>query len=241
MWVLATAMLAHCWWTRVKFDAFVARNPNITTNPRRSNATGQVPSLLMGLNVLIADIILIWRCWLLYGCTPGIIVLPGLCVIGDIGILITVEVKSTSKEFIRVLYPCVSLCITLYCTVAIAFKMLRYRKLKGYATVALKPALEIIAETALVYTAALVIMLAGQTTTSSKDFNGYAVALVAVMAGACPTWILASVISGNGSVENQVKSASAGTNRHTLDLTAGEDEWSELDSVYDKSPLPLAV
>ncbi|KIY63457.1 hypothetical protein CYLTODRAFT_493909 [Cylindrobasidium torrendii FP15055 ss-10] len=232
MWFFTTAMLAHCWWTRAKYDSFMAQHSKATLTNSPGDK-GQAPTLVMGLNVLIADIILIWRCWLLYGCTYGIVMLPVIGVLLDIALFVIVELKSMSTDLIRLLYPCTSLCITLYCTVAIGFKMLRYKKVKGYAIMALVPALEIIAETALVYTAALIAMIGCHIALSSKQADAYSMVLVAVTAGACPTWILASTVMGNSSVEEQTKE----TKRHTLDLTAGEDEWSELDSVY-KYPLP---
>lgn len=97
-------------------------------------------------------------------------------------LFVIVEMRSMSTDLIRLLYPCTSLCITLYCTIAIGFKMLRYRKMKGYAIIALIPALEIIAETALVYTAALVIMIGCHIALSSMQADGYSMVLVAVTA-----------------------------------------------------------
>lgn len=51
-------MLAHCWWTRAKYDSFVTHHSKVTLTNNPGDK-GQAPTLVMGLNVLIADIILV--------------------------------------------------------------------------------------------------------------------------------------------------------------------------------------
>ncbi|KIY64325.1 hypothetical protein CYLTODRAFT_493219 [Cylindrobasidium torrendii FP15055 ss-10] len=165
----------------------------------------QVPLLMMGLNVLLADIILIWRSWIIHGRAVWVVLFPSIGVVADIvGLVLTFTERTKPTTFsalaLPVLFPAISLVVTGYCTIVIAIRIMRLNRLQGGAFWAAAPVLQIIVESAMLYSAALVLDILSVFVVAR--LNEYSQVLVLVTAGMCPTWILTRIISGQSSGED---------------------------------------
>ncbi|KAJ7884572.1 hypothetical protein B0H14DRAFT_2339083, partial [Mycena olivaceomarginata] len=176
-------------------------------------------AVVFTVNTLVADIVLIWRCWTIWNRNWWVVTLPICCTLAGAGKhanhrvgwnnLINIfrpwvqkhpraggvcsESQSRQDKVHRFATPYFSLSLVTTClsTLLIIFRIITMterttRKSRGYSRV-----IEIIVESALLYSIAMAIFLPLLVTDSSND--AYAQAVVGQITGLAPTLIVARV------------------------------------------------
>ncbi|KAJ7864629.1 hypothetical protein B0H14DRAFT_3603088 [Mycena olivaceomarginata] len=156
-------------------------------------------------NTLVADSVLIWRCWTIWGRNWWVIVLPLCCTLAGAGLgfrsiqeqaayVINPSLDRTKFIDFATPYFALSLITTCLATLLIIFRILTMtdhttRQSRGYSRV-----IEVVVESALLYSVAMAIFLPLLVRNSSND--AYAQAVVGQVTGIAPTLIVARVTLG---------------------------------------------
>ncbi|KAK0455352.1 uncharacterized protein EV420DRAFT_596244 [Desarmillaria tabescens] len=154
-------------------------------------------------NTLIADCIMIWRCWIICGRRWMFVIVPMLCtIVGTIfaGFSIYQQTASpppgsawSAAQIDWTLpYFSMSLVVTLLCTLIIIYRIIMIKPSIEKGTRRLW--IEVIVESASLYAIALIILLAFYTT-GNVDAN-YPIVIATMITGLAPTLIVARVSSG---------------------------------------------
>ncbi|KAJ7238713.1 hypothetical protein C8J57DRAFT_1727601 [Mycena rebaudengoi] len=158
-------------------------------------------------NTLIADCVLIWRCWVVWNRNWKIIVLPLICTCVGAGL----GYKSIHEQAAYIINPnldrnkyvdygtpyfALSLVTTSLATIFIVFRIITMtdpaaRKARGYTR-----AIEIMVESAALYSISLIVFLPFLVQKASFD-SGYPQAFITQLTGICPTLIVARVSFGH--------------------------------------------
>ncbi|KIY62412.1 hypothetical protein CYLTODRAFT_494655 [Cylindrobasidium torrendii FP15055 ss-10] len=190
------------------------------------SAPGTIIQIFTSLTIIISDVILIWRISVIIGHNIPIIALPVLGVLAELALLFACAGISDFLEqeagvpggYITYILPIVSFCTTVYCTIVIAVRLIREKSLlNGMGMRTMGSALEIIVESALLYSTVLLahVLVASLTDKYNGDVEYvYTQALVICAAGMSPTLIVARVMSG--------KSCYGAVRDKELNLTATE-------------------
>ncbi|KAJ7629076.1 hypothetical protein FB45DRAFT_1059684 [Roridomyces roridus] len=156
------------------------------------------------LNTLIADLVLIWRCWTLWDHNWIAVTLPILCTLTGAAlggkyiqatILIYNNPRSNPGTNFGISYMSLSLGTTCVCTILIIYRIMMMsnrgtRRARGYTRV-----IEMMVESALLYSVTLVVFL--PYLIADFDVNKvYPSVVVAQMTGIAPTLIVARVTFG---------------------------------------------
>ncbi|KAJ7275984.1 hypothetical protein C8J57DRAFT_1505286 [Mycena rebaudengoi] len=162
-------------------------------------------AIVFTVNTLMADCVLIWRCWTIWNRNWWVVALPICCTLAGAGL----GFKSIQEQAAYVLNPnldrtkfidfatpyfALSLVTTCLATLLIIFRIITMterttRKSRGYSRI-----IEIVVESALLYSIAMAIFLPLLVTDSSND--AYAQAVVGQITGLAPTLIVARVTFG---------------------------------------------
>ncbi|KAJ7118120.1 hypothetical protein C8R44DRAFT_549363, partial [Mycena epipterygia] len=161
-----------------------------------------VPGVMFPANTLVADCVLIWRCWVVWNRNWKIVIIPTLCAIS--GAVLGFLTIATEAQFIlhpdlnretfadfATPYFILSLVTTLIATLLIILRILTMTdgRARGYGRV-----IEIIVESAGLYCAVLIIFIPFLIRASAND--GYPQAVLAQVTGLAPTLIIARVSFG---------------------------------------------
>ncbi|KAJ7853914.1 hypothetical protein B0H13DRAFT_2358726 [Mycena leptocephala] len=207
MYILSTIHVA-CRWVLVK-GAFVndAESPTSTTLHLLQPPfwlTVLAP-VVFTLNTLIADCVLVWRCWIVWNRNWKIVILPLASTLAGAAL----GFRSTAEQAAYVLNPnldinayidfatpyfALTLATTSLATLLIIFRIFTMtdsatRKSRGYARV-----IEVVVESALLYSISLIVYLPFLVTDSYN--NGYPHAVLAQITGLAPTLIVARATFG---------------------------------------------
>ncbi|KAJ7604688.1 hypothetical protein DFH06DRAFT_274960 [Mycena polygramma] len=207
MYALSTIHVA-CRWIVVK-NAFIdhAETPSSTSiyllqSPLWLTVLG---ATVFSVNTLLADCVLIWRCWVVWNHDWRIVLLPLLCTVAGAGL----GFRSIAEQAAYVMNPnldrdsfidfatpyfALSLATTALATIFIIVRILTVtapatRMSRGYGRV-----IEIVVESALLYSTTLIIFLPFLVRASNDD--GYPQGVLAQMTGMAPTFIVARVSLG---------------------------------------------
>ncbi|KAJ7087079.1 hypothetical protein C8R44DRAFT_893246 [Mycena epipterygia] len=174
-----------------------------------------VPGVMFPANTLIADSILIWRCWVVWNRNFKIVIIPILCTIA--GAVLGFLSIATEAQFIlhpnlnretfadfATPYFILSLVTTLTATLLIILRILTMTegRGRGYSRV-----IEIIVESAALYCIVLIIFLPFLIRGSDND--GYPQVILAQVTGMAPTLIVARVSFGLARAESTWKGPSS--------------------------------
>ncbi|KAJ7643222.1 hypothetical protein B0H17DRAFT_1104685 [Mycena rosella] len=207
MYIMSTIHVATRWLLITK--AFIDHGDTSTT---ATLALLQPPlwlavlgAVVFSVNTLIADCVLIWRCWVIWSRNWIIILLPAMCTVagGALGFRSIAEQaayvlnpKLDRAAFVDFATPyfALSLVTTSLATILIVFRIMTMsepatRKSKGYGKL-----IEIIVESAALYSVALIVFLPFLVQKSNDD--AYPQAVLAQMTGIGPTLIVARVSFG---------------------------------------------
>ncbi|KAJ7320720.1 hypothetical protein DFH08DRAFT_1034470 [Mycena albidolilacea] len=166
-----------------------------------------LPATLLVANTFLADCVLIFRCYAVWNHDWRVIVLPTLSTIGGtvLGILTVVESGNfikyggDSNSFVDFARPYFSMCLvtTLLATVLIVFRILWLtRDPVGTAFSGYRAIVEMVVESALLYSITLIIYIVLLFGPDTSNNDGYAQAILIQMTGIAPTLIVARVSFG---------------------------------------------
>ncbi|KAJ6612622.1 hypothetical protein B0H10DRAFT_2222970 [Mycena sp. CBHHK59/15] len=207
MYTLSTVHVA-CRWVLVK-EAFIdhADTPTSTLiylvqSPLWLTVLAAVT---LTVNTLVADCVLIWRCWIVWNQDWKIVLLPLLCTLAGAGLgfrsvaeqaayVINPNLDRNSFVDFATPYFALSLVTTALATILIITRIVTLtesatRKSRGYGCV-----IEVVVESALLYSVTLIVFLPFLVRASDND--GYPQAILAQMTGMAPTLIVARVSFG---------------------------------------------
>ncbi|KAJ7629081.1 hypothetical protein FB45DRAFT_919950, partial [Roridomyces roridus] len=156
------------------------------------------------LNTLIADLVLIWRCWTLWDHNWMVVTLPILCTLTGAAlgckyiqddILLFINPNGNYGTSLATSYMSLSLVTTSLSTILIIYRILMMtarstRHARGYTRV-----IEVMVESALLYSVALIVYLPYFTNLNTAN-DVYPNGVVAQMTGIAPTLIVARVTFG---------------------------------------------
>ncbi|KAK0473871.1 hypothetical protein IW261DRAFT_1501931 [Armillaria novae-zelandiae] len=174
--------------------------------------------LTSGLNTTVADAIMIWRCWVVWGSRYEIIVLPTLLLVSQNvfgwlalhnNIYDSPESKATQGVTWIIVYLSLSLGTTLFCTILIIYRIIkvgRYLGNNGASLGAYRGVIEILVESALLYAISLIFWLAFLVGNYTQSF--YPEMLYVSITGIAPTLIVGRVASGQARPNDSWKSSS---------------------------------
>ncbi|KAK0438544.1 uncharacterized protein EV420DRAFT_1736145 [Desarmillaria tabescens] len=216
MYVLATVHLAVRW--------FYARRAFITNGETEETrfysladsliAGGPlwvptISSVVGGINILTADCIIIWRCWIIWDRNWRMIVLPSLCTlcgtIFDIFFLIEQLTPATDSQGKSptpwgnssinwgIAFNSMTLSTTVICTTLIVFRLARARTSLRFGPNLYYRVMEIIVESAALYAVVLAVYIPFIATNS--PYSNYPQVVLASVTGIAPTLILLRVAS----------------------------------------------
>ncbi|KAJ6585768.1 hypothetical protein B0H19DRAFT_1059956 [Mycena capillaripes] len=161
-------------------------------------------AVVFTVNTLVADCVLIWRCWTVWNRNWAIVSLPICCTLAGAGL----GFKSIQEQAAYVINPnldrntyidfatpyfALSLVNTCLATLLIIFRIITMND-RNLTSRSYNGVIEIIVESALLYSIAMVILLPLLVTESPNDV--YAQAVVAQITGIAPTLIVARVTFG---------------------------------------------
>ncbi|KAJ7741198.1 hypothetical protein DFH07DRAFT_59460 [Mycena maculata] len=201
-------------WASIR-DAFVRHgsSPTDTVNSLGSPTlalTVLSGTMLIG-NTLLADCVLIFRCFAVWNRDWRAIVLPVLTTLSAtaLGILSVFEtaqvvelggnLSSDPPKFVDYARPyfCLCLATTLLATILIVFRIVwitRYNA--GTAFSGYRAVIEMVVESALLYSASLIVYIGILFGSAASNDDGYAQAILIEMTGIAPTLIVARVSFG---------------------------------------------
>ncbi|KAF9025734.1 hypothetical protein BDZ89DRAFT_1068097 [Hymenopellis radicata] len=218
IWALATIHLG-IWW-RGAYSTFVTHGESRDTmlgyrmGIGEGNWTARDVTLqdvcwsAVALNVMIADLINIWRCWILYRRDWRVVVLPGLCVvfalaIHSLNMAITFGYAADVPNLSRanrvnwnIVYYSVTATTNIITTSMIIFRIFSAGGIENARTY--RGLIQILVESALLYSVTYITYL-GVYVTEHKHWrfaNLYLQALLNAVTAAAPTMIIGSVMVG---------------------------------------------
>ncbi|PBK70157.1 hypothetical protein ARMSODRAFT_956238 [Armillaria solidipes] len=174
--------------------------------------------LTSGLNTTVADAIMIWRCWVVWGGRYEVIVLPTLLlasqnVFGWLALHnnIYASVESTATQGVTwiTVYLSLSLGTTLFCTTLIIYRIIRvgrYPDNSGTSLSAYRGVIEILVESALLYAISLIFWMAFLL--ENYPASPYPEMIYVSITGIAPTLIVGRVASGQARPNDSWKSSS---------------------------------
>ncbi|KAK0214298.1 hypothetical protein IW262DRAFT_1514299 [Armillaria fumosa] len=176
-----------------------------------------ISSIVVSINILTADCIIIWRCWIILGKNWRIIVLPSLCTLGgtifDILFLIQELTPLTDAQGKPVTpwgsdsinwgiaYYSMTLSTTVICTTLIVYRLARASMTGRSLHFAPNPyhqVMEIMVESAALYVVSLVVYIPFIATNS--PYSNYPQVVLASITGIAPTLILLRAASRSSNI-----------------------------------------
>ncbi|KAJ6602797.1 hypothetical protein DFH09DRAFT_1125538 [Mycena vulgaris] len=209
MYILATIQTGVHW--AIIRNAFITHgsSPDDTVNflSQPTFALTVMPATMLVANTFLADCVLIFRCFAIWNHDWRVIVLPVLSTIGGtaLGILTVVETGhyilsgGDPNSFVDYARPYFSMCLvtTLLATILIVFRILWLTRDHGRTAFSgYRAIVEMVVESALLYSATLAVYIALLYGADTSNNDGYAQAILIQMTGIAPTLIVARVSFG---------------------------------------------
>ncbi|KIY68449.1 hypothetical protein CYLTODRAFT_421570 [Cylindrobasidium torrendii FP15055 ss-10] len=169
---------------------------------------------VLALNIVLADLVLTWRTYVVFGKVKRIVIFPGilvLCTAVLVVVFLVIASIGQGREKGTDIYELVfgigelsvlvwiylgfSMGITLYCSIAITVRIFKICRLGGTSVKSYANVLEVVAESSALYTTVVLITFI-LVFISAQWGSRCAVAVLLSVTGISPTWILARVVSG---------------------------------------------
>ncbi|KAF9043593.1 hypothetical protein BDZ89DRAFT_1128287 [Hymenopellis radicata] len=210
LWFADTVILGLHWKVADRF--FIAHGTSMETEFNYS-LTGDIAMTLPSdifrlLSVFMADLILIWRCWVLYGGNLKVVAVPALFVITETlsGCMVIISwvddgsFSNASRTNWSLVYYLMTVATNSLCTILILFRIVRVSGL-GASLKTYRGIIEILVESAAMYAIiyiALLIAYAYQFYTGAAVLTAYnyPVVISYSITGIAPTLIIARVMAG---------------------------------------------
>ncbi|KAF9038928.1 hypothetical protein BDZ89DRAFT_1110222 [Hymenopellis radicata] len=161
LWFANTVILALDW--KYVDHLFIAHGTSLETEFNFAFGTGDTAftiatDVLRCLSVFIADLILVWRCWVLYGGNLKVIAIPSLCVITEtlsacmaiVFFLEDVNFANASRVNWSLVYYSMTVATNSVCTILILFRIVRISGL-GASLKTYRGIIEILVESAAIF------------------------------------------------------------------------------------------
>ncbi|KAF9017322.1 hypothetical protein BDZ89DRAFT_1045188 [Hymenopellis radicata] len=124
-------------------------------------------NIIRTLNVFLADLILIWRCWVLYGGDWKIVAAPSLCLITELisaSFLIIYAFKIGTNHYadqaiLGLVYYSMTVVTNSLCTFLLLFRSIRFSSLLGASLRTYRGIIEVLVESAAMYAAIYIALL----------------------------------------------------------------------------------
>ncbi|KAF8918445.1 hypothetical protein CPB85DRAFT_84744 [Mucidula mucida] len=248
MYVCATVHLAVRWyWVRQAFIVFGDTAEEILASfmNERYRWMWGISGVSASLSIIIADCVLIWRCWVIWSKNWWVVALPlvsfvaGLVFDGfflwqDIGHSVENAHLNWGLAAVNwgVAYFSTSLATTLICTSLIVFRISTVGHGAGYAVSlkSYKGIIEIVVESAALYAVSLIIFMAFLARDDPR--NVYPQAILISSSGIAPTLIVARVASGQARPDDSWTSGSS--------ITSGSLTFARYGS-HQQMDIPLSI
>ncbi|KAF9021396.1 hypothetical protein BDZ89DRAFT_1071508 [Hymenopellis radicata] len=210
LWFANTVILGLNW--KLVDRVFIAHGASLETEFNFYHA-GDLPisiavDVFRGLSVFVADLILIWRCWVLYGGNLKVIAVPGLFVITEtvsvcmviVSSVETVHTVNASQVNWTLVYYAMTVVTNSLCTILILFRIVRVSGL-GASLKTYRGIIEILVESAAMYAMIYIALLIGY---AYQFYSGarigtakpYLAFISYSITGIAPTLIIARVMAG---------------------------------------------
>ncbi|SJL05141.1 uncharacterized protein ARMOST_08514 [Armillaria ostoyae] len=221
---MSTSVWVAIQWSFAQY-AFVKNGETFATTWNALNSGTSIPWLVThwssgitsGLTTSIADAIMIWRCWVIWGGRYEIIALPTLLlssqnVFGWLALLDNIH-SPTSDDQVKVgmeeiqwltVYLSLSLGTTLFCTILIIYRIIRVGR-SSDSVGAYRRVIEIVVESASLYAVSLIFWMAFNLLRDNRA-NVYPEAAYVSITGIAPTLIVGRVASGQARPSDSWKS-----------------------------------
>jgi len=216
-------------------------------------------AVTLGASMLLADCVMIWRCWAVWGKSWKAALLPVLTtVVGTAFCIIALIIQANPADgldgnrmaFVNssVIYFSFSLGTTAICTILIVYRIMSFNKtVAGFKLSNYHAVIEIIVESALLYSITLILVL--PLLVRGNFVESYPHALLAQITGIAPTLIIARVSLGHSRAQEtwskpgtalqfggQSTEASIGTNTTGTKRRTSVNTGSEKNIVFSANP-----
>ncbi|KAF9004126.1 hypothetical protein BDZ89DRAFT_624065 [Hymenopellis radicata] len=195
---------------------------DVSENPSISN-------IFRTLNVFLADLILIWRCWVLYGGDWKIVAAPSLCLITELisasflicHAFIGADVPAGQAVWALVYYS-MTVATNSLCTFLLLFHSMRFSDFLGASLRTYRGIIEVLVESAAMYAAIYTALLVVHTyefyspdvMVTTRDF--YPLVMSYSITGIAPTLIIARVMAGQPRLDDSGTSTALPNMRSTM-------------------------
>ncbi|KAK0466037.1 uncharacterized protein EV420DRAFT_1709749 [Desarmillaria tabescens] len=189
-------------------SGFISYGENIWTRYLKFTSNDILATIGMSttgmIGTILADSIMIWRCWMIWGKHWLVIVLPTLCLVSGIvfkimatHLIFTNFIKAASASGL-ILYASFTLATTLWCTVLIIYRILSVGQanngIRG-AFGAYRHVIEVLVESSALYSVCLILYVA--LTASNSWGQDYVDVIAGVARGITPTLLIGRVAAGH--------------------------------------------
>ncbi|KAF9021344.1 hypothetical protein BDZ89DRAFT_1163821 [Hymenopellis radicata] len=207
MWSLATVIFGVRWYyiTSTYVDHGDSRESAFDFSASDfSSAVSIVSRVSLSINVMIADCILLWRCWVIYGGYWVITILPSLCLVAELVscVLLLISnydggsVVSLAEIDWNIVYYSMTVATNILCTGSIVLRIIYINgKIRTYRGI-----IEILVESAMLYSITYITYIAvyayAYNDVHYNESHFYPGAMLSAVTGISPTLIIARVASG---------------------------------------------
>ncbi|SJL17781.1 uncharacterized protein ARMOST_21343 [Armillaria ostoyae] len=197
-------------------------------------------SITAVMSTVIADSIMIWRCWMVWGRRWPIVLLPILCLISGFvcrildmiaGFAANLQIMGGLDVSFLVIYISCILATTLWCTTLIVIRILTVTRgandrLRDYRHI-----IEVLVESSALHSVTLIVYIALETShnTASDYFN----TLAAITTGVAPTLLAGRVAAGHARPDDSWEGSIMSSLRFEAHPQADAETCSRIDSLVD--------
>ncbi|KAK0454067.1 uncharacterized protein EV420DRAFT_617996 [Desarmillaria tabescens] len=159
---------------------------------------------IMGaISTVLADLVLIWRCWIVWGYRLVVVALPALLLAAAVGLKIFDSYKFyLGQDYVpsMVLFSSFVLATTLWCTILIIFRISTIANRAGNGLHAYRHIIGVFVESSALYSASAILYVVFRAMESPNFL--YMDSLMGVMRGIAPTLLLGRVAAGHAHLDD---------------------------------------
>ncbi|PBK59055.1 hypothetical protein ARMSODRAFT_1090966 [Armillaria solidipes] len=197
-------------------------------------------SITAVMSTVIADSIMIWRCWMVWGRHWPIVLLPILCLICGFvcrildmitGFSVNLPLTEGLSVSLLVIYISCILATTLWCTTLIVIRILTITRgandrLRDYHRI-----IEVLVESSALHSVTLIIYIALEA--SHNMASNYFDTLAAITTGVAPTLLIGRVAAGHARPDDSWEGSIMSSLRFEAHPQADAETCSQIDSMVD--------
>ncbi|PBK98883.1 hypothetical protein ARMGADRAFT_1059233 [Armillaria gallica] len=213
--------------------------------------TSEVPGIdiTVAVSTVIADSIMIWRCWIVWGRRWLVVLVPILCLISGfvcqiwvIVFRLYIPVVSRSDKLYKSLLVTYISCIlatTLWCTILIVIRILTVTRGVNSRLGDYHHIIEVLVESSALHSVALIIYIALEA--SNNVASVYIDTLAAITMGVTPTVLAGRVAAGHARPDDSWEGGIISSLRFEAHPQADAETCSQFDSLVDNDLEALSI